>query len=129
MIPAMAESWTISDDGLVWTFTLIDATWSDGVPVTANDFVYALRRIQSPAIASQYSSLLYLIKNAKPLNEGRVEPEELGVRAIDDKTLEITLEEPAPYFLGLLTHYTHSPCRSILSSNMERPGFSLKISK
>lgn len=109
VIPAMAESWTISDDGLVWTFNLIDATWSDGVPVTANDFVFALRRIQDPAIASQYSSLLYIIKNAQALNEGRVAPEELGVRAVDEKTLEITLREPAPYFLGLLTHYTTFP--------------------
>ncbi len=109
VIPAMAESWTTSEDGLVWTFNLIDATWSDGVPVTANDFVFALRRIQDPAIASQYSSLLYIIKNAQPLNEGRVAPEELGVRAVDEKTLEITLREPAPYFLGLLTHYTTFP--------------------
>jgi oligopeptide transport system substrate-binding protein len=109
VIPAMAESWTTSDDGLVWTFTLRDTTWSDGTPMTADDFVFALRRIQDPAIASQYSSLLYIIKNAQPLNEGRIEPEELGVRAVDDRTLEITLEEPAPYLLGLLTHYTTFP--------------------
>lgn len=109
VIPAMAESWTVSEDGLVWTFNLRDTTWSDGTPLTAEDFVYALRRIQDPAIASQYSSLLYIIKNAQALNEARVEPEELGVRTIDDRTLEITLEEPAPYLLGLLTHYTTYP--------------------
>lgn len=109
VIPAMAESWTVSDDGLVWTFNLRDTTWSDGTPLTAEDFVYALRRIQDPAIASQYSSLLYIIKNAQALNEARIAPEELGVRAIDDRTLEITLEEPAPYLLGLLTHYTTYP--------------------
>lgn len=109
VIPAMAESWTTSDDGLIWTFNLRDTTWSDGTPLTAEDFVYALRRIQDPAIASQYSSLLYIIKNAQALNEARVAPEELGVRAIDDRTLEITLEEPAPYLLGLLTHYTTYP--------------------
>lgn len=109
VIPAMAESWTVSDDGLVWTFNLRDTTWSDGTPLTAEDFVYALRRIQDPAIASQYSSLLYIIKNAQALNEARIAPEELGVRAIDDRTLEITLEEPAPYLLGLLTHYTTFP--------------------
>lgn len=109
VIPAMAESWTTSDDGLIWTFNLRDTTWSDGVPLTAEDFVFALRRIQDPAIASQYSSLLYVIKNAQPLNEGRVAPEELGVRAIDDRTLEITLEQPAPYLEGLLTHYTTYP--------------------
>ncbi|MEO1662025.1 MAG: peptide ABC transporter substrate-binding protein [Pseudomonadota bacterium] len=109
VIPSMAESWTISDDGLVWTFKLIETTWSDGVPLTAEDFVYALRRIQDPAIASQYSSLLYIIKNAQAVNEGRVAPEEIGVRAIDDRTLEITLEQPAPYLEGLLTHYTTFP--------------------
>jgi oligopeptide transport system substrate-binding protein len=109
VIPAMAESWTTSDDGLIWTFNLRDTTWSDGVPLTAEDFVFALRRIQDPAIASQYSSLLYIIKNAQALNEGRVAPEELGVRAIDDRTLEITLEQPAPYLEGLLTHYTTYP--------------------
>ncbi|MEM9842974.1 MAG: peptide ABC transporter substrate-binding protein, partial [Pseudomonadota bacterium] len=109
VIPAMAESWTTSEDGLTWTFKLREASWSDGVPVTANDFVFALRRIQDPAIASQYSSLLYIIKNAQALNEGRVAPEELGVRAIDDLTLEITLEETAPYLEGLLTHYTTFP--------------------
>lgn len=109
VIPAMAESWSTSEDGLVWTFNLRDTTWSDGVPLTAGDFVFALRRIQDPAIASQYSSLLYIIKNAQALNEGRIAPEELGVRAIDDRTLEITLEEPAPYLEGLLTHYTTYP--------------------
>lgn len=109
VIPAMAESWTTSEDGLIWTFNLRDTTWSDGVPLTAEDFVFALRRIQDPAIASQYSSLLYVIKNAQALNEGRVAPEELGVRAIDDRTLEITLEQPAPYLEGLLTHYTTYP--------------------
>lgn len=109
VIPAMAESWTTSDDGLVWTFNLRETTWSDGVPLTAEDFVFALRRIQDPAIASQYSSLLYIIKNAQALNEGRVAPEELGVRAIDERTLELTLEQPAPYLEGLLTHYTTYP--------------------
>lgn len=109
VIPAMAESWTTSEDGLIWTFNLRETTWSDGVPLTADDFVFALRRIQDPAIASQYSSLLYIIKNAQALNEGRVAPEELGVRAIDDRTLELTLEQPAPYLEGLLTHYTTYP--------------------
>lgn len=109
VIPAMAETWSVSEDGLVWTFNLRDTTWSDGVPLTAHDFVFALQRIQDPAIASQYSSLLYVIKNAQPLNEGLIAPEELGVRAIDDRTLEITLEEPAPYLEGLLTHYTTYP--------------------
>ena len=109
VIPGVAESWQLDDTGLVWTFKLKQTVWSDGEALTASDFVFALRRIQDPAIASQYSSLLYNIKNAEALNNGRVAPEELGVRAVDDYTLEITLESPAPYFLGLLTHYTTFP--------------------
>ncbi|MCA8901527.1 MAG: peptide ABC transporter substrate-binding protein, partial [Hyphomonas sp.] len=107
--PGMATHWETSDNGLVWTFHIGDYNWSDGTPVTAGDFVYALRRIQRPEIASQYSSLLYLIKNAAPINAGELPAEELGVRAIDDKTLEITLEYPAPYLPGMLSHYTTFP--------------------
>lgn len=109
VIPGVATSWETSEDGLTWTFKLRDSQWSDGEPVTADDFVYAFRRIQDPAIASQYSSLLYIVKNAAEVNAGELPPEELGVRAIDDHTFEITLEEPAPYLLGLLTHYTTYP--------------------
>lgn len=109
ILPGVAESWEIDDTGLVWTFKLKETVWSDGTPLTAHDFVFGLRRLQDPAIASQYSSLLYNIKNAEALNNGDVAPEELGVRAIDDLTLEITLENPAPYLLGLLTHYTTYP--------------------
>ncbi|KJS26884.1 MAG: peptide ABC transporter substrate-binding protein [Hyphomonadaceae bacterium BRH_c29] len=110
--PGMATSWETSPDGLVWTFHLGDYVWSDGNPVVADDFVYGLRRIQSPEVASQYSSLLYLIKNAAAINEGKLPPEELGARAIDDKTLELTLEYPAPYLPGLLSHYTTYPVPS-----------------
>lgn len=108
-IPGMAEEWTVSDDGLVWTFSLREASWSDGEPVTANDFVFALRRILDPATLAQYASLLYPIENAEAVNNGEMEPSELGVRAIDDETLEIRLAHPAPYLPGLLTHYTSFP--------------------
>ncbi|MEZ5945330.1 MAG: peptide ABC transporter substrate-binding protein [Hyphomonas sp.] len=110
--PGMATSWETSENGLVWTFHLGDYTWSDGNPVVADDFVYGLRRIQAPEIASQYASLLYLIKNAAAINAGELAPEELGARAIDDKTLEVTLEYPAPYLPGLLSHYTTYPVPS-----------------
>ncbi len=105
-VPGMAESWTVSEDGLVWTFMLRDSTWSDGVPVTAEDFVFAFRRIMAPATLSQYASLLYPIKNAEAVNSGDAPAESLGVRAIDEKTLEVRLEHPAPYLPGLLTHYS-----------------------
>ena len=108
----MAESYEVSDDGLVWTFKLGDYQWSDGHPVTAQDFVYGFNRIQKPETASQYASLLWLIKNAEKVSNQELPPEELGVKALDDKTLEITLEYPAPYLLGLLSHYTTFPIPS-----------------
>ena len=110
VIPGAAESWEVSDDGTVYTFTLRDHSWSDGTPVTADDFVFALQRILDPAEAAEYASLLYTIKNAKALNEGAIEGmEQLGVQALDPKTLEITLESPTPYFVEQLTHYTAFP--------------------
>ena len=108
-IPGAAESWTTSADGLVWTFKLREAVWSDGQPVTADDFVFALRRLQNPETASEYSYLLNVIKGAQAVNAGKARPETLGVRAIDPRTLEITLEHPAPYLTGLLTHSTAYP--------------------
>jgi oligopeptide transport system substrate-binding protein len=108
-IHGQAESHTVSDDGLVYTFTLRDdAVWSDGTPVTAHDFEFALNRIMDPATAAEYAYLQYPIKNAEAINGG-AEDLELGVKAIDDKTLEITLENPTPYFLDALTHYTAYP--------------------
>ncbi len=108
-VPGMAKSWSASEDGKTWVFTLRDANWSDGVPVTANDFVFSLRRILNPDTLAQYASLLFAIKNAEAVNNGTMALEELGVRAIDDLTLEILLEYPAPYLPGLLTHYTSMP--------------------
>lgn len=110
-IPAQATEWSISDDGLVYTFTLRDGiTWSDGEPVTAGDFVFALQRLMNPETAAEYAYLQYPIKNAEGINSGEItDLNELGVKAIDDKTLEITLENPTPYFIGALTHYTAYP--------------------
>lgn len=108
-IPGMAERWETSDDGLVWRFHLRDAVWSDGVPVTADDFVFSLRRIMDPKTASEYASLLYFIKGAAPVNEGKAAPETLGVRALGPKTLEIALEHPAPYLPEVAKHQTMQP--------------------
>lgn len=112
IVPGAAESWTVSDDGLVYTFTLRDHTWSDGKPVTANDFYYAFQRILAPETASGYSYLLYTIKNAQKVNTGKAGPKALGVKVIDDKTLEVSLEGPAPYFVAQLVHYTAYPIPS-----------------
>src|SRR5687768_15467062 len=111
-IPGQAESWDVSEDGLVYTFHLRDGIqWSDGTPVTAADFEFAFRRIVNPATASDYAYLQYPIKGASEIADGSmpVDSPDFGVKAIDDKTLEITLENPTPYFLQLLTHYTAYP--------------------
>lgn len=122
-IPGMATDWEYSEDGLVWTFHLRrDAIWSDGEPVTAHDFEFSLRRIMTPSTASEYAYLLYLIKNAQAVNLGEMEPEELGVRAVDDYTFEITLEHPAPYLPELAKHQTMSPVPRHVLERLEAEG-------
>ena len=108
-VPGMATSWTTSADGKVWTFHLRDANWSDGVPVTADDFVFSLRRLMDPSTGSQYASLLYIIKGAEAANAGKAPLTSLGVRAVDPHTLEITLTHPAPYLPWLAKHETMLP--------------------
>jgi oligopeptide transport system substrate-binding protein len=107
--PGTAERWETSADGLTWTFYLRDAVWSDGVPLTADDFVFSLRRILNPATAAEYASLLYPILGAQAVNEGKAAPETLGVRAVTPRILEIRLEHPAPYLLQLAKHQTMYP--------------------
>src|SRR5690606_29450122 len=105
-----ASDYTVSDDGLVYTFTIRDdAVWSDGEPVTAQDFEYAFKRLLDPEMAADYAYLQYPIKNAEAVNTGEMEADELGIRVIDDKTIEFTLEQPTPYFVDALTHYTAFP--------------------
>lgn len=105
VVPGCAESWSISEDGLTYTFALREALkWSDGAPLTAQDFVYSFRRILDPETAAPSAALLYLIKNAEAVNRGRLSVEALGVTAPDDRTLIIELVEPAPYFPELIVH-------------------------
>ncbi len=108
--PGMAESWE-SADNKVWTFKLRDAKWSNGDPVTAEDFVYSMRRVTDPATASPYASYLADVKvaNATEILEGKAKPETLGVKAVDPKTLEITLSEPVPYLPDVLIHTSVKP--------------------
>ena len=110
VVPGVAEKWEISDDGLKYTFHLRpDAKWSNGDPVTAGDFVFAYQRVQDPKVAAPYANMLYPMVNAEAINKGEKKPEELGVKAIDDKTLEISLNAPTPYLLELLTHQISYP--------------------
>ena len=112
-IPGQAESWTISDDGLTYTFKLrADAQWTDGQPVVAQNFVDAFQRLFDPKTAAEYAYLQYPIKNSSKIAGGEITDfSQLGVKAIDDSTLEITLEAPTPFFLQALTHYTAFPIR------------------
>ncbi|MFD2208004.1 peptide ABC transporter substrate-binding protein [Kiloniella antarctica] len=111
LIPGQAESWTISPDGTKFTFKLrADAVWSNGDPVTAHDFVYAWQRAVAPATGSEYSFLLYPLQNAQAIAGGEEKDlSQLGAKALDDRTLEVQLEGPAPYFLGMITHSVAYP--------------------
>jgi oligopeptide transport system substrate-binding protein len=110
LIPGVAQSWTVSEDGKTYMFNLRhNARWSNGDPVTAADFVFGMQRGVDPATLSNYSFILAPIKNAVEITAGKKPKSELGVRALDDYTLEIDLESPTPYFLGLLTHATTYP--------------------
>ncbi|WP_338753563.1 peptide ABC transporter substrate-binding protein [Bacillus sp. FJAT-52991] len=100
---------TISEDGKTWTFKLRDAKWSNGDPVTAHDFVYSWRRALNPDTAAEYAYIMYDIKNAQAVNEKKMKPEELGVKALDEKTLEVQLENPVPYFKELTAFGTFMP--------------------
>ena len=112
-VNAIAESYDISDDGLTYTFHLrADANWSNGDPVTANDFVFAWQRAVDPEIASEYSYVLSdigQIVNAQEIIDGTKDKSELGVTAVDDKTLEVKLNVPVSYFLSLMYFPTFYP--------------------
>ncbi len=110
VIPSAAESWDISEDGLTYTFHLReDGKWSNGDPVTAGDFLFAFQRIMDPATAAGYANILFAINNAEAITAGTLPVEDLGVAAPDNTTLVITLNNPTPYFLELLTHQTGKP--------------------
>ncbi|HEY8901633.1 MAG TPA: peptide ABC transporter substrate-binding protein [Chthoniobacterales bacterium] len=102
-VPGVAESWTISPDGKTYIFKLrAGAKWSDGSPVTALDFVRSWRRTLAPDTAASYNYQLFYVKNAKAFADGKVTDfSQVGVRALDDRTLEVQLENPTPFFLDL----------------------------
>lgn len=107
---AAAESWIVSDDGLEYTFTLRPtARWSNGDPVTAEDFVYSFRRLVSPATAAVYVDSVKVIENAEAIIDGDLPPASLGIAATDQYQLSIRLKQPVPYFLSLLTHPSTFP--------------------
>ncbi|MGI8314435.1 peptide ABC transporter substrate-binding protein [Halobacillus mangrovi] len=110
--PGIAKDHEVSEDALTWTFNLReDATWTNGDPVTANDFVYAWQRAVNPDTGSEYGPYMMggVIKNAEAIANGEAPVEDLGVKAVDDYTLEVTLEKPIPYFESLTTFGTFLP--------------------
>ena len=105
VVPGMAERWDVAADGKIYTFHLRDGlTWSDGEPLTAEDFVYSFRRMLDPATASPTASLHYPIARARAVNSGRARVEHLGVFAPNPETLIVQLERPAPHYPQILVH-------------------------
>lgn len=113
--PAGAETYEVSDDGLTYTFHLRDGVmWSDGQPVTAEDYVYGFQRLMDPDTASPFSFIGEVLKNGREVENGEVPVEELGVSAPDDSTVVIELAYAAPYFPGMLSGSFFTPCRQDL---------------
>ena len=112
VVEGVAESWDISEDGKTYTFHLrTNALWSDGKPVVADDFVYSWRREVDPIVASEFSYQHEAVKNARDITAGKMPVESLGVKSIDDYTLEVELEAPTAYFLELTAFPTYAPLR------------------
>lgn len=120
-VPAAAQSWQVSPDGLVYTFHLRPGLqWSDGSPLTAEDFVYAIRRVVDPATQSASAFLTFPIKNAEAIAGGRIRDlGELGVEAVDPLTLRFTLVRPTPYWVAAMSHAHFMPVKR---ANLERYG-------
>lgn len=110
-IPAMVDTVEKSEDGLTYTFKLKDANWSNGTPVTADDFVFAWKRLVDPEVASEYAFIMGVagVKNADAISSGEVPVEELGVTAEDEKTLVVELDFPVPYFESLMSFPSFLP--------------------
>ena len=102
-IPGIAERWETSPDGLTWTFHLRQAHWSDGKPVTAQDFIFAWHRLLDPKTAARQAQMLWIVKNARGVTAGSLPASALGAAASGPSILKVTLEHPAPYLLELLS--------------------------
>ena len=125
--PGVAKSWSVSADGLRWTFLLrAEARWSNGDPVVAADFVAALQRLVAPATRSQYAQVVDSIRHAREIIAGRQPPTALGVVAPDPATVVIELESPTPYLPGLMSHWStmpvHRPTLAREGAGFVKPG-------
>ncbi|MDL2281305.1 peptide ABC transporter substrate-binding protein, partial [Selenomonadales bacterium OttesenSCG-928-I06] len=110
VVPGTAEKHDVSEDGLIYTFYIReDARWSNGDHVTAHDYAYSWTKTLDPNFAAKYADLLFCIKNGEKYNKGEVSSQELGIEVLGDRTLRVTLEYPASYFLYLTTFFTYYP--------------------
>lgn len=123
---AVAESYEVSKDRLTYTFQLRDSFWSDGTPLVAYDFEYAWKTLLSPDFSTPFSSFFRPILNARKAKKGEVPIDEVGVNAIDDKTLIVKLEYQAPYFIELTAHTLYSPVNHKM--DQAHPDWSMKNS-
>ncbi|ETA79563.1 peptide ABC transporter substrate-binding protein [Youngiibacter fragilis] len=121
IVEGVAEKYTLADDQVTYTFTLRDdAKWSNGEKVTAQDFEFAWKRVLDPALAADYSYQMFYLKNGAKYNSGEAKVEDVGVKAIDEKTLEVVLEVPTAYFLELTAFYTYYPVnKKLVESNAD----------
>jgi oligopeptide transport system substrate-binding protein len=121
-MPEIATHWDVSADRRTYTFHLRPSQWSDGTPLTAHDFVFSFRRLLDPRTASKYATNGHIFQGGAAISRGEAPPESLGVRALDDLTLEVVLEDPLPYFLSFLTFYSFMPIPRHLLADLERRG-------
>ncbi|TGV09253.1 peptide ABC transporter substrate-binding protein, partial [Mesorhizobium sp. M00.F.Ca.ET.186.01.1.1] len=120
---AAAEKVEVSEDMLTYKFTIRDAKWSNGEPVTAKDFEYAWKRALDPATGANYAYQLYYVKNGEKANKKEAKLDDVGVKALDDKTLEVKLENPTPFFLELTAFPTYFPVNEkVISANAKWAG-------
>ena len=117
LVPGLAKDYYVNSDGTKYTFELKHLKWSDGKPITASDVVFSIRRSLSPELASKYASMLFPIKNAKEYNQGKVSKEKLGVKAINDHTVQFVLESSTPYFLSLTATF---PAKTLPKHTIEK---------
>lgn len=121
-MPEIATRWDVSADRQTYTFHLRPSQWSDGTPLTAHDFVFSFRRLVDPKTGSKYATNGHIFKGGAAVGRGAAPPESLGVRAVDDLTLEVELEDPLPYVLSFLTFYSFMPIPRHRLADLERRG-------
>ncbi len=127
--PALAERYEVSDDGIRYIFYLRESFWSDGKPLTAYDFERSWKSALSPSLATRSSEEFFILKNGKAAYQRHASLDEVGVKALDEKRLQVDLEHSAPYFFKLLAHTLFSPVSDPFDPTISNGPFQLKKRK